>query len=30
MVGGMASVAVLTFVVILAAYLLWKSRGLRD
>jgi Cu(I)/Ag(I) efflux system membrane protein CusA/SilA len=29
MVGGMLSVAVLTLAVIPAAYLLWKSRGLR-
>jgi len=30
MVGGMLSVAVLTLVMIPAAYLLWKSHGLRD
>jgi Cu/Ag efflux pump CusA len=29
MVGGMLSVAILTLAVIPAAYLLWKSRGLR-
>jgi Cu/Ag efflux pump CusA len=29
MVGGMVSVAVLTRVVIPAAYVLWKLRGLR-
>jgi Cu/Ag efflux pump CusA len=28
MVGGMLSVAVLTLVVIPAAYLVWKARGL--
>ena len=30
MVGGMLSVAILTLAVIPAAYLLWRSRGLRD
>jgi copper/silver efflux system protein len=30
MVGGMVSVAVLTLAVIPAAYLLWRSRGLRE